>query len=449
MSLRSRLAIAVGLLVALAIALAGGLTVITAEGELIDEVDEFLQGRADQVSSLGDLQSRRPSTRGPRRLDAGGEFLENLDASTQVLDARGDVVISVGIEIPVDGRDREIAAADPRDRSKYLRTAEVDGERYRVITVPTGIGALQIARDLAEIEGALGGLTRRTILLAVAGSGLAALAAWALASRVARPVVRLTKAAEHVAATQDLSSEIEIEGQGEIARLAGSFNTMLGALDTSRQQQRRLVMDASHELRTPLTSLRTNVDVLARTPDLDRAERRDILDAVGGELEELTALVTELVDLATASSRPDEPPTTVDLGALAGDVAERFARRSGRAVSVQATGESSVVARASMLDRAVSNLVDNALKFSPADRPVEIMVTHRRVAVRDHGAGVAPEDRSRIFDRFYRSDETRTMPGSGLGLAIVHEVVAAHGGHVFVEDPPGGDGTVIGFELPG
>jgi two-component system, OmpR family, sensor histidine kinase MprB len=442
MTLRTRLAVAVAVLVAGAIALSGVLTVVTARRELTSEVDDFLRVRVESLRAVEDLAESREGR--PFR-PPGRVFFDQADAVTQLLGPGGGVALAGQIALPVD--DIDVAIADHAAASR-IRSVSVDGIDYRVITSPIGrVGAIQIGRDLSEVDNALEGLTRRTIVLGVIGAGLAAVVAWLLAARLSRPVARLTSAAEHVAATQDLAATIDVEGSDEVARLAGSFNTMLQALDTSRRQQHRLVMDASHELRTPLTGIRTNIELLQRARSLPAEERDEVLAAVGSEVVELTALVSELVDLATESSRPEEPIHQVDVSTVVSDVVERFRRRSGREIVIDSKDSVIAAMRVGAIDRAVSNLVDNAIKFSPDASPVEIAVAGRRVTVRDHGEGIAPADRPHIFDRFYRSTDTRTMPGSGLGLSIVAEIVRGHGGEVFVADPDEGPGIIVGFEL--
>jgi len=452
MTLRTRLAVAVAILVAAVIAVSGWLAVDAAERELIEEVDTFLEDRVDRLGGIPLLEDvAREGRRGRGGFDGARRFgqdaLSEDDAVTQLITADG-VVLTVGeLELPVDEAAIAIARGDAR-RSN-IETVEVDGTEYRVITARLGRGAaLMVGRDLAEIDGALDGLARRTVVLGLIGAALAALGAWVLATRLSRPIGRLTLAAEHVAATQELSAPIEVTTSDEVGRLATSFNTMLEALDTSRRQQRRLIMDASHELRTPLTSLRTNVDLLKRAPDMEASDRTEVLDDVSGELEELTSLVTELVELATSSRAPDaetEPVSLVDVVQL---VADRARRRSGRAINVSAAGSGVVEGHPGLLERAVSNLVDNALKFSPPDTAVDIAVDGGRVLVRDRGPGIAAEDREHVFDRFYRAPATRAQPGSGLGLAIVHDIVTSHGGDVVIVDPDDGPGAAIGFHVP-
>jgi two-component system sensor histidine kinase MprB len=220
---------------------------------------------------------------------------------------------------------------------------------------------------------------------------------------------------------------------------------MVGALESSREAQRRLVRDSSHELRTPLTSLRTNASLLGR-PDLSEDQRRRVVEAIGFEVEELTHLVAEIVDLAAEGGTDDEPLEETDLGALAREVVDRAARRTERPIILEVHAAAVLDARPQMLARALGNLVENAVKYGSG--PVEVRVDGGRVEVRDHGSGIAAADRPFVFDRFYRSDAARTAPGSGLGLAIVKQAVDHHGGRVWVSDPPEGAGVVIGFEVP-
>jgi two-component system sensor histidine kinase MprB len=224
---------------------------------------------------------------------------------------------------------------------------------------------------------------------------------------------------------------------------------MLGALARSRDQQQQLVQDAGHELRTPLTSLRTNVAVLRRMEDLAPDARRQLVDDLDSETRELTALVNELVELAT-DRRDDEPAQDCDLGGLAEQAAARVRRRSGRDVTVVKDG-SLVACRPSAIDRAIVNLIDNAAKFSASGGTkgavIDVVVEGGRVAVSDRGPGIPAADLSHIFDRFYRSVASRSLPGSGLGLAIVRDIVESHGGTVFAEAREGG-GSTVGFALP-
>ena len=328
-----------------------------------------------------------------------------------------------------------------------FQTLAIDGTEYRMLTSPWHEGGvIQIARDLDEINDVLGSLRIRLLLLALAGVAAAAALGWWLARRIVRPVVKLRDTAEQIASTQDLTTPIPADGDGEVGSLARSFTTMVDALATSRAQQQRLITDASHEMRTPLTSLRTNIEVLGRADQMPEAQRAEVLDALQLEVGELSELVAELVELATDSSKAEAPEPVV-LADLATDVATRAIRRWSREVSVTTDGDGEpILGQPAQLERAISNLVDNAVKYSPAGSPVEIAVTRTDVVVRDRGPGIAPEDQPHVFDRFYRSTLARTEPGSGLGLAIVEQIVQRHHGRVWATNRPDG-GAEVGFSL--
>jgi two-component system sensor histidine kinase MprB len=447
MTLRLRLTILVAAVVAGAVIAVAGVAHFIAAGELRARTDTLLLGR---------LHAFTEDASGTATADEFGEApsgapaeLVEFDVVTQTLAANGavDQPIEGQPDLPVSAADRALAAAPGEPR---LRDIVVDGVRYRLLTgsVPGG-GAVQIARPLTETQDVLSVLRNRLVVVALAGTMLAGLVAWAVVRRATRPIVRLTGAAEHVAATQDLTVPLPVHGTGrdEVGRLAASFDTMLNALAASKEQQKRLVLDASHELRTPLTAVRANIDFLERADRLDAEQRRHVLSETKLELAELTDLVGELVEMAT-EVRTDEPVVDIELGDLVTSVANRYRRRSGRVISSTVKHPGVVAARRSMLERAVSNLVDNALKFSPPDTAVELVVDGTRIAVLDRGVGLASTDRDRIFDRFYRADATRTMPGSGLGLSIVKQIVDIHGGTVQVDERDDG-GAVATIVLPG
>ena len=231
----------------------------------------------------------------------------------------------------------------------------------------------------------------------------------------------------------------------EVGRLAESFNSMLAALESSREQQRRLVHDAGHELRTPLTAIRTNIELLSRVDNIPDEERKQMIADIDTEIQELSGLVTELVDLAAEPPSSTEVTEEVNLADVVDRVADKFRRRSGNSINVVAD-ESVVLGRTATLERAVSNLIDNAVKWSPADAPIDVTVRTGRVSVADRGPGIDEADRPFIFNRFYRATAARSTPGSGLGLSIVAKVAEDHGGQTFVADA--GPGAVVGFEIP-
>ena len=303
-----------------------------------------------------------------------------------------------------------------------------------------------MARSVEEASRVLSSLRNRVVAIGLVMSALAAAVGFLVARQTTRPLRRLAATASTVADTHDLTTPIEVDRTDEVGALARSFKEMLDALAASREQQHRLVHDAGHELRTPLTSLRANVALLERADRLDPEDRAEVLASVKAELGELNELFSELIELATDNQHAD-PFVRLELGAVAERAVDRLRRRTDRPVTVHAD-TSIVQGDASLLERAVANLLGNAHKFSPPGTPIEVVVDQGRVAVRDHGPGIDPADRERVFDRFHRADATRSMPGSGLGLAIVDQIVRTHGGTVWATDSASAPGAEVGFALP-
>jgi two-component system sensor histidine kinase MprB len=208
-----------------------------------------------------------------------------------------------------------------------------------------------------------------------------------------------------------------------------------------------LVADASHELRTPLTAIRANIELLEHAPQLAPADRAAMLRSARGQLEDLTVLVGDLVDLARPGEREIDPPEALRLDELVGAAVERARRHAPVMTFALETEPTVVVGCRARLARAVGNLLDNAVKWSPPDATVEVTVGDGQVTVRDHGPGIAQVDLPHVFDRFYRAPSARGLPGSGLGLAIVKHVADAHSGSVVAEAAPGG-GTLLRLTLP-
>lgn len=351
--------------------------------------------------------------------------------------------------LPLNTNDLAIATSDDVDLDDvHLHTVSVDGINYRVITVAWyNNGALQSARDLHVVDDVLSGMRIRLLLAGIFATLGAWVLGWLIAGRLAKPIRELSAVASEVATSRDLSIVVPVHGSGEVSDLGRSFSSMMNALSTSLEQQRRLVSDASHELRTPLTALRTNVESLEIFDAIPEAERREMIRDIRLEVEELSTLTAELVDLATDQMQNAEQIGTVDLLALTRDVALRARRRSGRTIEVTDGGGNSIDGFSNQLLRSISNLVDNAIKYSPSGSSIEISVDGGSVRVRDHGPGIAEKDLPHIFERFYRSIDARSAPGSGLGLAIVADAVSRHQGTVFAANAPDG-GAIVGFDLP-
>ena len=441
MSLRIKFAVAMVALAAAATIAVGWVSYVSTGGQLRHEVDSSLTSAAQRAFA-------RPN--GPidagvgpgRDADGDGDYIrEFTQILVQELDQQGEVVTAPrGGALPVTGEDLETATGD---HTAVRHDVRIDGESYRVLTVATTTGAVQFARSLDETERLLANIRNRTLVIVLASSLAAGLLGVFIAQQVTRRLLRLAEAATSVAESGDLEHEVPVDGNDETSRLGHAFNGMLASLARSKKAQQQLVQDAGHELRTPLTSLRTNVRVMQRYAELSPASQQRLLADVDSETRELTELVNELVELAT-DRRDTEAVATVALAEVAERVAERFRRRSGRSITVLAD-TTEVNARPQQLERAVSNLVENAVKFTSTD--VEVSVAHGVVAVSDRGPGLADADPTKIFDRFYRSDSARALPGSGLGLSIVRDMAETHGGTVFARNRDGG-GAVIGFQLP-
>ncbi len=460
MSLRLRLALLFGVVVAVGVGIASVSAYVATDDALGDEIDSFLRTRAQEINegvrtvpSPQPEGNRRGSDEGTPR-DTDGETLPvddvldlfsfDADSIIQVINSDGEIEGSDGGRLPVSQSDVELAAEPGREK---FRDITIDFVDYRMITRHLdGGGAVQVARELEETQRVLARIGGTFIWIGVAISAIAAIAGWLVARGTTKPLRRLSNAAREIADTQDLSTPIPVSRRDEVGTLAESLSTMTEALATSREQQRRLVMDAGHELRTPLTSIRANVEFLDRMGAADEAQRREVVDAVTLEVEELSALITELVELATDSRDDDLPAEPVTLSSVVDTAVHRFQRRSGRAVTVD-VDDSVVMGRSPMLDRALTNLLGNADKFAPGDAPIDVTVRDGVVRVRDRGRGFPPEDLPHVWERFYRSAATRTMPGSGLGLAIVAQIIERHGGRVHASNAVDG-GAIVGFDLP-
>ena len=337
--------------------------------------------------------------------------------------------------IPVTARALAVASGK---QSGYYTSTTIEAHRWRELVAEAGPsgGAVITIQPLEPTESALHRI--QFWILLIGGMGIAAAAALAafVATITMRPVRRLTAAAESVTATGNLSERVDVASTDELGRLAARFTHLLAALEASVGRQRRLVADASHELRTPLTAARTNVDLL-REGKLPEEEKRRALDEASVELDALTTLVSDLVELARGEERKLRVED-VQLDELVEGVVERARTRAPNATFVTSLTPTKVRIDPVLLERAVSNLLDNAVKYSPEGAPIEVIVREGAVVVADHGPGVAEEDLPRIFDRFYRAAASRSKPGAGLGLAIVREAAEAHGGNATVESSPKG-----------
>lgn len=461
MSLRTRLAVLTSAAVALAIVAASVAAWFLIRSSLLDEVDRSLLERVPNVDMIAEMTVReRPST-GELVAGEARMVLQTEPIGVQLVDDQGDVVRSLApgdVAIQLDPDEQQLLVGG--EGVAPLRTVTIDGESYRVLSV--GVvsdegGLLRLIQPLAGVEETM---TRIAwMLVGVSGVGVAVAGGLGFATARAglRPVDRLADAAERVAETGDLAHRIDVKADDndEVARLASSVNAMLTALDEAQAQQRELVENASHELRTPLATLRNDVGLLLsaeQRPDrqLSEADRAQVLGDLETEAEALSELVAEVVDLARGDIEP-EPFLETNLRGVV-DRAVTRTSRIDESVDARVSGpDLEVSARPAALQRAVSNLVRNAIQVSPSGGTVDVTLSEEGdqavVRVMDCGPGIDEADLPRIFDRFYRGAGARKRHGSGLGLAIVSQVAAMHDGTVAAENRPGG-GAVFTLRLP-
>ncbi len=445
MSFRARLTLSAAAAVALAVVIASGVVYVVVRGELRAQVDNGLRDRAVDIAHIPLAAVQTPS--GEFFLRIPRPVLGGPGGYVQVVKSDGTLIRPADEDVPLPVGKRVIAVAQGRSGT-FLSDADVAGTHVRLLTFPYAPGyAVQVTRPLTEVDRALGRIRRFLFLIAAVGVAVAAGLGLGVSRAALAPVRRLTRATENVTETGDLSERIDAGGHDELSRLAGSFNTMLGALEESTRAQRQLVADASHELRTPLTSLRTNIEVLASDRALPADERERLLADVVEQLGEMTTLVAELIELARGEQQTAEWED-VRLDLLAADAVERAGRNRAGVTFTTHLEESVVHGVPATIERAVANLLDNASKWSPPGGQVDVAVRDGEVTIRDHGPGIADEDLPYVFDRFYRASSARGLPGSGLGLAIVRQVAEAHGGEVTAEHAEGG-GTRIRLRLDG
>ncbi len=453
---RRSLASRVILLTTVAVALAVGFVALgaylTARAQLQASLDDSLMTRAEQAAASPALSQLSAAYPIPSAALGAGDvriaFLDSGDGTVHTYDQGPPIVLNA--ESP------EVQVATGDLASSMRTIASGTGQDYRVAAVPAPEEgrALLIAQSLSSQQRVLAKLGWVMLVFGSLGVLVAAIAGWAVARNGLRPVRHLTCSVEGIARTEDLTP-LPVEGDDEIARLAAAFNQVLAALGGSRDRQRQLVADAGHELRTPLTSLRTNLDLLSQAEDgpdddgamLPPAARRELLDDVRAQIEELTTLIGDLVELAREEgAAPVVEP--VDVATVTEHAASRVRLRTTDVELDLRISPWWVVGDAGSLERAVTNLLDNAVKWSPPGARVQVTLDGGRLVVDDQGPGVRPEDRAHVFERFWRSEESRAMSGSGLGLSIVQQAADRHAGTVEVAEAPGGGARFV-LGLPG
>jgi len=462
MTLRARFAAVAGVAVAIAVIGTAVFTYVAVRSALRGEIDDALSSRAHDLSSFR-ADGARPGVGGdgrpgpgppPRRLerlrpDASAAPFGGAEGYAQFLSSQGEVFRPPGstASLPVQQRARSIAR---QGRGRYLTDMTVRGTHLRVLTQATDSGgAVQLARPLNEVDSQLDKILVALIVVGAVGIGCGVGLGAVVARTALVPISRFTRRTEKLSSDPDLSQRMEVVGNDELARLAHTFNSNMDALERSVEAQRNLVADASHELRTPIASLRANFQTLEDADRLPAEERARMRDDIVEELDELTALVGDVVELARGA-KPGEVLDDVRLDRVAAALVERAERRAGDAVEFRLQLEETLVrGEPERISRAVSNLLANATKWSPRGGLIEVTLADGVLAIRDHGPGFAAEDLPHVFERFYRAAAARGMPGSGLGLAIVQQAAEAHGGFAEASNAPGGGALLrVGFGKP-
>ncbi|WP_405768046.1 HAMP domain-containing histidine kinase [Streptomyces sp. NBC_00080] len=456
--IRSRLAMLVAAAVAFAVAAVSVTCWFLVQGKLYAQVNDDLEEMARRPGTVNALLQR---------------CTQNPEENTQLFPGRNNYVQAIKEQgapcvdptspgtVKVTSSDKDVIKDAKSGRALFRNGTDDDGNAVRVLTMYLGADqndsqgvALQLAVSLKGTQSTLNELA--LILLLVSGIGVvgAGAAGLAVARAGLRPVDKLTEAVEHVARTEDLSIRIPVEDDSddEIARLSRSFNSMTASLANSRELQQQLIADAGHELRTPLTSLRTNIELLSRSEETGRpippADRKALLTSVTAQMTELASLIGDLQELSRSEGQRGERVQVVSLEDAV-ESALRRARLRGPELTITASLEPWYTrAEPAALERAVVNILDNAVKFSPEGGTIDVRLNHGTLTVRDHGPGIPSEELPHVFDRFWRSPSARALPGSGLGLSIVARTVEQAGGQVSLARADGG-GTVATVRLPG
>ncbi|MCL8017461.1 HAMP domain-containing sensor histidine kinase [Streptomyces sp. AS02] len=456
--IRSRLALLVAAAVAFAVAAVSVTCWFIVQGKLYEQVDADLKEMAQRPGTVSALLQR--CTQNPQE---NIQMFPGRNNYVQAIKEKGAPCVdptSTGT-VNATASDKDVIKGADRGKAYFRNGTDEDGNAVRVLTVFLGVDqndsqgvAVQLAVSLKGTKSTLNELA--LILLLVSGIGVvgAGAAGLAVARAGLRPVDKLTEAVEHVARTEDLTVRIPVEDESEdeVARLSRSFNSMNSALASSRDLQQQLIADAGHELRTPLTSLRTNIELLTRSEETGRpipeADRKALLASVKAQMTELASLIGDLQELSRSEGQRGERVQVISLEDTV-EAALRRARLRGPELTITADLHPWYVrAEPAALERAVVNILDNAVKFSPESGTVEVALNDGVLTVRDHGPGIPADELPHVFDRFWRSPGARALPGSGLGLSIVARTVEQAGGEVTLARAEGG-GTVATVRLPG
>jgi len=443
MTLRRRIAAAVALVVATVVLALAAIGYVTVRAQLRGEIDQALEARGAPFTQEREGPPRPGGVKTPPPAPFGGAsgYFQFVRANGTAFTGEGPPLLRYGA--------RAIAIART-GKGSYFTDETVRGTHLRVLAVPDpdSSSAVLIARPLTEVDDVLDDLLVTDAIVIAVGVLVAALFGGLIARAAIAPIVRFTRRSESIAGALDPSQRLEETGTEELVRLASSFNRTLQALERSVQSQKNLVADASHELRTPISALRSNIQIFLESHRLPESERSALQASILAELDQLTKLVTDVVELARGHGR-DEGTEVFRLDAIVEEVVARSQRRAPLLAFDVELEPTLIEHDVDRVERAVANLLDNARAWSPSGGTIAIRLDDGTLTVRDHGPGFAEQDLPHVFDRFYRADRARRMPGSGLGLAIVRQTAEARGGFVEALNAPGGGGLLrVSFGPP-
>jgi two-component system sensor histidine kinase MprB len=449
MSLRRRMVLLTAAAVTAAVLLSAFACYLAVQSSLRGRVDRQLRVTATGLAEATRASSAKGSRFPP--LPAGGPAASIVRRIPEPsLQTRGEIAVFTAngtvYHAPQDhtnfGLTRHDLAVARGIEPGYYRDAQVGATAVRAYVTPAGPGRAVVAvQSLTELHDTLHNLAIILVAIALVGVLLAGMFGLLVARAAARPVHALRQAAEHVGTTGDLTRRIQAVGRDDLGRLGESFNAMLAALGQSRRTEQQLIGDASHELRTPIASLRMNLEVLARNPDMDERDRAPLLADLIVQSSELGVLVEDLLETARDGEH-ESSPETFRLDEIVRSEVERWGTHHPDIRLQEHVEPCEILGHPERVRRAVSNILDNAIKWSAADGRIEVALAGGELSIRDHGPGFCEEDLPQVFDRFYRSPAARSVPGSGLGLSIVRKVAKEHEGAAYAANAPGGGALV-------
>jgi len=457
-SLRRRIALAAAVAVAAVAVAVAVIGYFSTRSHLIGQVKTELWQRARPELGPHDAAADgRPRGGGlPQRPGVADEFgraplqpFGGAQGYFQIVHPDGTHFLPAGERgaLPVNAQAIAIAS---RASGSFFTSTHVNGIHLEVLTAgdPYDHYAIQVALPLTDADSVLNGLLLPYGLLIGGGALLALLTGLAISRSALRPIERFLYKTERVASELEHPERLEETGAIELRRLAASFNQALDALERSIEAQRHLVADASHELRTPIAALRSNIQIFLDSARLPLAERVGLQAAILAELDDLTQIVADVVELARGSG-PSAVHEAIELDTVVREAVERTQRRA-LGLSFKLELEPTVIeGNLDRVGRAVANMIDNARKWSSADGEIDVHLHDGVLTVRDHGPGFNERDLPHVFDRFYRAADARRLPGSGLGLAIVKQAAEAHGGRAEALNASGGGALVrVSFGAP-